>query len=269
MNLTLGLKVLKMQASSLASYAFGSAFYAVLIVVLYKSFVEQHRSVFEQYVKVVPKELLQIFNVSGTNLLTLGGFLGAEFLSFIWVIVIAIFVISFASSALARELEQGTLELMLAYPVSRLSFYLSKAAALLVGVAVIVGITILAIWLAALNQHLDLSAGAYAAISALMMSFAIGIAGYSLLFSALARERSQAAGLAAGLTVLFYAINFLSQVVTQLSGIRWVTVFHYFTPENAINTARADPQSVAVLVGLGIAGTIAGGIVFRQRDLSV
>jgi ABC-2 type transport system permease protein len=269
MSLTLTRKVLKMQASSLASYAFGSAFYAVLIVVLYQQFVQQHRSVFEQYVKVAPKALLQMFNISGGNLATLGGFLGAEYLSFIWVIVIAIFVISFATGALVRELEQGTLELMLAYPISRLGFYLSKVAALVVGVAIIVGVTILAIWLSALDQNLHLTAGAYAAISALMMSFAFAIAGYSLLFSALDSQRSRAAGVAAGLTVLFYAINFVSQVLPQLSGLRWLSLFKYFTPDVAIDTGRADPQSVAVLAGIGVVGAIAGAIVFRQRDLSV
>src|SRR5712692_5004752 len=120
-------KVLKMHASAIASYSGGSFFYSVMVVVLFQQFMLQHKSFFQQYLTIIPKGLLRAFNAGG-DITSFGGFVGAEYLSFIWVVIVVAFVIAFTSGALAKELEQGTLELVLAYPIGRVRFFLSKVA---------------------------------------------------------------------------------------------------------------------------------------------
>lgn len=267
MSSTLVVKVLKMQANSIASYAVGSALYSLLVVVLFQQFVERNKSFFENYINIMPKALLRVFNAGG-DLTSFGGFVGAEYLSFIWVVLAAAFVISFTSGALAKELEQGTLELMLAYPLGRGRFFISKVAALVAGVLIIVVATIAGLWLGALSQNLDIPTSSYWAVGALATTFALAIAGYGFLFSAIASERATAAGAAAGLTVIFYAINFAAQNWDQLSGLRRVTLFSYYVPEDAINLGRVDTGAVLVLLGVAVVATTAAGIIFRLRDLS-
>lgn len=267
MSGTLVVKVLKMQANSIASYAAGSALYSLLVVVLFQQFVERNKSFFENYINIMPKALLRVFNAGG-DLTSFGGFVGAEYLSFIWVVLAAAFVIAFTSGALAKELEQGTLELMLAYPLGRGRFFLSKVAALVAGVLIIVVATVAGLWLGALSQHLDVQTSAYWAVGALATAFALAIAGYGFLFSAIASERATAAGAAAGLTVIFYAINFAAQNWDQLSGLRRVTLFSYYLPEDAINLGRVDTGAVVALLGVAFVATTAAGIIFRLRDLS-
>ncbi len=267
MSGTLIAKVLKMHTSAIASYSGASFFYSLLVVVLFQQFMVQHKSFFDQYLSIVPKGLLRVFNAGG-DLTSFGGFVGAEYLSFIWVVVVVAFVIPFTSGALAKELEQGTLELVLAYPIGRVRFFLSKVAALVIGILLIVGATLLGLWVGALTQHLYVSAASYAAVGALAVAFALAIAGYGFLFSALASERAQAAGWATALTLVFYAINFAAQNWNQLKGLRPLTIFNYYSPEDAINLSRLDSGALLVLIGLAVVTTAAAAGIFRARDLS-
>src|SRR5207245_10369701 len=141
-NPTLTIKVLKMQAQTIASYALGSAFYSALVVFLFHSFIVQHTAFFQQYLTILPKALLQAFNISGPNIFPFGGFLVAEYLSCIWVVIVAAFIISFTSGAIAREVEQGTIELVLAYPVGRMRFFLSKVVVLVLDLRATVAATV-------------------------------------------------------------------------------------------------------------------------------
>jgi len=268
MSWTLTSKVLKLQAPSILAYALGSIFYSFLIVVLFQRFVEQHKTFLTQYVSVMPRALLRAFNVGG-DFTTFGGFVGAEYLSFIWVVIVAAFVIAFTSGALAKELEQGTLELILAYPLGRVRFFASKLAALVIGLAVIVVATVGGIWFGALSQHLSVGPNAYLAVGALGLAFALAIGGYGFLFSAAASERAPAALATATLTVLFYAVHFAAQTWDPFKGLSRLTLFNYYLPQDAINLGRVDLASIAVLLGVALIGTIAAAVIFRLRDLSL
>lgn len=267
MSRALVAKVLKMHASALTSYSGASFFYSLLVVVLFQQFMVHHKSFFEQYLNIMPKGLLRAFNAGG-DITSFGGFVGAEYLSFIWVVIVVAFVIAFTSGALAKELEQGTLELVLAYPIGRTRFFFSKVAALVVGILVIVGATLLGLWVGAVTQHFYVSAASYAAIGVLATAFALAIAGYGFVFSALASERAQAAGWATALTLVFYAINFAAQNWDQLKGLRPLTIFNYYSPEDAINLGRLNGAAFLVLIGLALVTTAAAAGIFRLRDLS-
>jgi ABC-2 type transport system permease protein len=267
MSSTLIAKVLKMHASALSSYSGASFFYSLLVVILFQQFMVQHKVFFQQYLTIIPKGLLRAFNAGG-DITSFGGFVGAEYLSFIWVVVVVAFVIAFTSGALAKELEQGTLELVLAYPIGRIRFFLSKVAALFIGILAIVGATLLGLWVGALTQNLYVSAASYAAIGVLAAAFALAIAGYGFLFSALASERAQAAGWTTALTLVFYAINFAAQNWDQLKGLSRLTIFNYYSPEDAINLGRLDVGAFVVLISLALGTTVAAAGIFRLRDLS-
>ena len=269
MSLTLTAKALKLQAQTIASYALGAAFYSVLVVFLFQRVVEQHKGFLTQYLAVLPKALLRLFNIGGTDLISFGGFVGAEYLSFIWVVIVAAFTIAFTSGALAKELEQGTLELMLSYPLGRLRFFFSKVAALLVALAVIVLGTVGGIWLGALSQHLSVPRSAYLSAAIVGLAFAMAISGYGFLFSALASERGAAAFPAAGLTVLFYVVNFAAQTWDGLKGVARLSLFNYYRPQDALNLGRVDLSAILVLLAVALAGTLAAALVFRMRDLSL
>jgi len=141
-------------------------------------------------------------------------------------------------------------------------------AALVIALAVIVLATVIGIWLGAVSQHLSIAGPAYVAVAAIGLAFALAISGYGFLFSALASERGRAAGAAAGLTVLFYLVNFAAQSWDALKGLGRLSLFNYYAPQDALNLGRVDGLAIGVLLGAAIAGMLGAAFVFRLRDLS-
>lgn len=267
MSWTLTRKVLKLQATSLVSYAGGALLYSLMAVVLFERVIAPHANFIQQYIRLFPKGFLRAFNAGG-DYTTFGGFVAAEYLGFMWVVILVAFLVSFTSGALARELEQGTLELLLAYPLSRARVFNSKVLALMIGLALIVSATLVGLWIGAASQHAAVAGGSFWAMAVLGVAFGLAIAGYGFLFSAAASERAVAAAAAAALTVLFYAMNFAAQTWDRLSGLGRFSIFHYYKPEDTINLARVDVFAILVLLGIAVFTTVAAGLIFRYRDLS-
>ncbi len=266
MSWALTTRVLKMQAGTIAAYAAGAAVYGSLVVILFEHVFANHIGLIEQYIRIFPKGFLRVFNM-GSGATSLGSFVAAQYLSLVWVIIAGAFVITASSGALAREIEQGTLELLLAYPIGRLRLYASKVAALLAGLLIIIVATLAGIWAGGIGQLAPVMLSSLGPAGALCFAFAVAIAGYSFLFSAVASERGLAAGAAAALTVVFYAVHLVSQTWDRLAGLSRFSLFNYYRPQAAIDLGRVDLQALMVLLGVGMAGLALGAAIFRWRDL--
>src|SRR5262249_5371632 len=148
-------------------------------------------------------------------------------------LVLCVFSIAVASNALAGEIERGTIDVLLATPVTRLQFALASGAAFAAGL----GLLLLAHW-AGLRLGLRLTGvrAAAAAVTGLacadlnLAALALCVGGYSFLCSALASERGRAAGLAAGITVAFYFFNVIAQLWQKAQFLEHLSIFHYHRP---------------------------------------
>lgn len=267
MSWPLARAVLRLQARTIAVYAIGCFAYSLMVMVLFQRVVVPHPGFFRQYLNPFPRSLPRLFNAA-PDASTLGGFVGADYLSVLWVVIIAAFVIAFTSGALAHELEDGTLELLLAYPIGRVQLLLTKAAALVAALLLIVGATALGLWLGAVSQGVEAAPGAFLSVGALALAFALAIAGYGFLCSAFSSERVIAAGAATVMTVLFYGLYVAAQSWDLLSGVRRFTIFNYFSPPQALDLGRLDLNAVAVLLAVALAGVVLAGLTFRMRDLA-
>jgi ABC-2 type transport system permease protein len=89
----------------------------------------------EAYIKMVeafPKELMAFFSTSeAAEMFTPSGFLNIEFFSYM-PIIIGIFAIMAGSGLLAGDEENGTMDLILAHPVSRTALFVGRALAFLI-----------------------------------------------------------------------------------------------------------------------------------------
>jgi ABC-2 type transport system permease protein len=89
----------------------------------------------EAYLKMVesfPKELMAFFSTSeASEMFTPSGFLNIEFFSYM-PIIIGIFAIMAGSGLLAGDEENGTMDLILAHPVSRAALFVGRGLAFLI-----------------------------------------------------------------------------------------------------------------------------------------
>ena len=224
----------------------------------------------ENLIEQMPRGVQALLKTQGdlTPLLGAEGYVAVGYRHPIYIVVIAAFTIA-AASTLAREIEKGTVFLVLARPLQRYNLVLAKGAELLVGLVALLGAalagTALGVTITDLDQPIRLSRFILIYSNALLLFLAIG--GYGFLFSALSRECSRAIVLATGLTVAFFFIDFFAGLWEPLGFLGPLTIFHYYNPIAIVQQGVLPWNHVLVLLGVAATGYVAAIAVFQRRDI--
>ena len=111
------------------------AAWSTFLPVIYKSFGQQMKILVDS--GVIPKQLT---NFGGGDVFSLSGAIAVGYIHPIAIILVSIFAIGFATSAIAGERQRGTLEVLLARPLSRRAVYVTT----LVAAFVFIGLVLIA-----------------------------------------------------------------------------------------------------------------------------
>jgi len=175
-----------------------------------------------------------------------------------------------AGASIARNIEDGTIDLTLARPVSRSRLYLEKWAALLVGMVLIVATALATAWLCTLlfqNATLDWQWFLLANVDVAALLFLV--AGMGLLISASMSAGRAAGGVATLVVVFWYLCQTFGTAGDRLGFLKYLGPY-YYAPSSQVITAEqwGDPWRVLVPLAAGLLLGIAGLVVFQRRDIT-
>ncbi|MBU1670861.1 MAG: ABC transporter permease [Actinobacteria bacterium] len=264
MTWSLVLKTLKERWRMAAIFAGVIVLYSLLLAAIYPTVGKMKTD----YAKQMPKAFVKLFGVSSFNLDTFNNYVTLQFLSLMWVILVAAFVIAMARRMVAGELKDGTLEFLLSQPVQRWRLMSVQAGLLLAAIVGFVLVTVGSLigWAAVFGVGSDY--GRFAIFILPAVSLMIAIAGYSMLFSALLKDPGAAAMAAAGLTLLFYLVNFAASYWKSVEFIGWVSIFKYYQPLEVLQKSSLPARNVLVPCLFGLA-CFAGALwAFQRRDVA-
>jgi ABC-2 type transport system permease protein len=260
--------MVKSQARSWASYGFGMVIYLWLFIGIYPSFAGSQA--LNKLLQTLPAGLLRVlgYTAGATHLST---FLGGEFYSLLYLIIMAIFVMFAATKLMAHLIDNGSMAYLLATPVSRVKVAVTQAAVLLSGVWAIalastVGGLIGAHWFV---HHSGIATGAFVrmnAVGALLFSV---VAGYAFVMSCLARDERSALGFSALFTLLFYVLHTVADLTPHFAWLNHLSLFTAFNPQNLM---QGHGQFALDAVGLAAAAVVLFGIAvagFARRQLTL
>lgn len=200
------------------------------------------------------------------DLSTPAGWLSAELLPLIGPIIFIVFGVSFASSSLIGEEEQGTLDLLLTNPINRRSVFLQKFFAMtdslvVIGVVFWVGNII---GTSSANMGLSILSLGEVSFSLVLLGLLFGT--FTLSLGALTGKSGLSTGLVSAIGVVSYLLDSMAEIVSGLETFRPVSVFHYYGGGDILSNG-IDFDNVGVL----LAGTVvlfAVGIYgFQRRDI--
>ncbi len=251
----------------LLAVAAGLATWGFLLPVIYATFGADFRQLVEGgYFG----DLFDAFAAfGGGSVFTLDGSVALGFLHPIPLALVAILAIGHPVAALAGERQRGTLEVLLARPISRRRVYGTALAATLVFVVVALAANLAGVVAGAVL--LDVADELEPALLLLVWANA------SLLFAtlgaiALAASASfdrvtPALGSVLAFALVSYAVELLGALWPDMAGWRPWSLFHYFQPA-AILAGDASPWDPAVLAGV-LATAVAYALwVYPRRDLA-
>lgn len=222
---------------------------------------------FNQLLENYPKGMLTMF--VGSEKIDFGSapsFLNTYLYASMVPIIVLVLAIGFGAAAIAGEEEAGTLDLVLAHPVSRRSVVLQKALVLPALLTTVGAVIVLLVVGAVPLLDMDLSVGNLVAATVALVLLATDLGLVALAVGAATGRRGLAAGVAGGVAAGTYLVNSMSSLATWLEPWRVVSPFYWASHDNPLANGLA-PGRLVVLVVLGSALLGVAVVAFERRDL--
>lgn len=195
------------------------------------------------------------------------GFFSAEFFSWVPLLLVTLAIIG-ATGTLAGEESAGTLDLLLAHPMSRTRLLLEKAAGLTLAMALAALVALPGFLIGLLLVEVDLSVINLTLAVLNMLPVSLLFLTFTLWASAALPSRGTAAVVAIAAVVLAYVLNMIGSAVDALSALRWGSPF-YWADASRVLLHGIDPLRSGALLGLAALFLALAVWSFNQRDIAV
>lgn len=195
------------------------------------------------------------------------GYLNSVMFSLMGPLLFLIFAATFGARTAAQE-DSGTLDLILAGPVSRTKIVLHRFAALAVQTAVLTAVFTGAVLLGADAGGMDLPAWNIVAASVGLGLMALTYAALAQFIGAVTGKRGLAIGGGAVIGLGGYFANNVGGMFDGLEWLRYTSAFYYFNGEMPVANGW-DAVNTLILAALPVAALAASLTAFNRRDIAV
>jgi len=219
----------------------------------------------QQMIAAFPDEMMAFFGGADVNVFEPAGFLHLEFFSYI-PLILGFVAVSGATGLIAKEEEAGSLELILAQPVSRSAVFWGKLLALL---ATFILIMVL-IWSGfaiglARTDTFDLTQGQLVQPFISLLAVVLVFLSLALLLSMILPTSGSASMVANFVLIASFFITSLAQIEDRLATLNRFSPLNYYQGGKALSSL--DGESLLILYGVSILLTLLAWGLFLKRDL--
>lgn len=223
----------------------------------------QTRELIESY----PEAILEALNY--TQLTTAAGYLNATIFGLVVALLFVVYSVSAGARIVAGDEEAGTLDLILAHPLTRTRLALQLFGSYTVSVAIIAAALVVVLLVLRGPAHLKgISIGGFAAMYLHLVMFAVVFGAVSYSVGAATGRKAAATGAGATLAVFGFAANGL---LPQVEGLEWtenLSPFQWLNGGSPLQNG-VQPGDVAVMAGLVVVLLVLGTWAFDRRDVAV
>lgn len=259
------LKTLRDHRRSMMWWIIGTGLLAAFMIAFYPSIagIEGLEELIEQY----PEDLMALLGASDlSNITTPAGYLNAELFGFMLPIILVVFAIGQGSGAIAGEEREGTMELLISWPINRGRLVMEKFGSIVVSVVALTLMIWLVLVVGKIVIDMDISALRLAEMSVSMALLGLTFGAMAFAIGCVSGRRGLSTGLASASVAATYVLNALSLIVDFMEPVKWLSPFHYYNAAaplvNGLNLAHAG-----VLLAIVVVCWAAAYFGFQRRDL--
>jgi ABC-2 type transport system permease protein len=252
------------QRAKLLAVAIGLTIWGTLMPIVYQAFKEQIKVLLGS--GAIPQPFVQF---GGGDILSLPGTIALGFIHPIAVALTLVFALGFTVASVAGERQRGTLEVLLARPLSRRRLYLTLLAATILFIAVAMAAQVLGTFIGSTISgalaELQPERLGVMWLNGLLVFAAFGAV--ALAASVSFDRLTPALALSLAFVLVSYFLEIIGSLWVDARGLQPYSLFHYLDPKGALNGTMTVGDW---LVPLGVfgAGVVAALIVFPRRDLA-
>ncbi len=237
--------------------------WGILIPVIYVAFVEPLRDALDR--GLIPE---QFVNFGSGDLFSLTGSITLGLQHPLFLAMLGIFAVGVASTAIAGERQRGTLEVLLARPISRRAVYLTLGLATLGILALLVAVALIGMFIGAsiqgVQEELEPARLPLVWINGLLLW--TSFASFGLAASVTFNRSGPAVGLTLAYLVAMYFLEVLGSLWAEAEPLQAYSLFHHFLPKEIL-AGDANPFDFALLAALTLMPVIYALVLFPRRDL--
>ncbi len=234
------------QRTRVAVIAIALAVWSSLMPVIYATFGRQMESLIQS--GIIPEAFLRLL---GSSVFGLDAAIALGVGHPIAIALQVVYPVGFAAAAIAGERQSGTLEVLLARPVSRRTVFVTLLVAIL-GIAVVTSAAAVlgtVIGSAAYGLAGELDAGHEGLLFLNTVLLLAALAGISLAASASFDRLGPAISIGVAVVLLGYLLEILGQLWPDAEVVQPYSPFHYLRPF-AILGGQGEPSDLLVLLGV-------------------
>jgi len=264
MNRILFARTWRAQAGKLVVVLIGLMIWGFLLPVIYSSFGAKFKELAQS--GVLPPQFSEF---GGGDVFSLSGAIALGFVHPISVAMIAVFAVGFAASAVAGERQRGTLEVLLARPVSRRAVYVTLLITTWTCLGVVIAGQIVgsAVGATASGVGSELAWPNMALLWVNGMLLYVAFSAIGLAASVSFDRLTPALGITLGVLVVQYFMDILGSLWPDAKGIQPFSLFHYLKAKEVL-TGTLEPGNVVVLLIVTTIAVVFALVEFPRRDLA-
>jgi ABC-2 type transport system permease protein len=264
-NMKIFVKTLKEKYKGIVLLSFIFFVFAIFVMAIYPVMGED-LGIFDE---LFEHPAFSALRKSVITMASLEGFLIMELYQWGIEILLAGYTIFFAASLVAGEIEDKTIDLLLANPVSRTRVLLEKFAALagmifLVNIVLLVGVLAGAQYI---QEDMNVTWLVYTHI--LLMPFLLAVGSYATLLSVVFDDARKAFSIGFGILMGSFMVDSISLMSETYAVIGKVTLFHYFDPGKVLIFHEIDWGAQVTLLTVAVILLGVAVVWFKKRDISV
>lgn len=269
MNDTLYRMMLKQEGKKIVGYSAGLVLYEWIVTWIYPIIIQSPE--IEEIPKSFPAAVKRAFGVSTGEEVDLSyeAYISAQLLGRLWPLIMSFYGLNTANGLVAHQVEQGFLVFPLSTPVSRSEILNTQIAVLLSELALLTSATLGGIFAAAGYYDLKIARWPYFRLGILAFSLSSTISAYSLLLAVYCKTEEEAERYATVLTCVFYGLDVVSSLSERFSGLKCLTPFALYRPQDVLQEKILPTKEVAVFGALTGAALVLAGTLFSRKDLDV
>ncbi|HEV8489285.1 MAG TPA: ABC transporter permease subunit [Candidatus Limnocylindrales bacterium] len=251
-------------AFRLAIVCLALAGWGSVLPIVYSQFGAAFRDMIES--GILPEAMT---NFGGGDVFSLSGSIALGFIHPIAIILLSVFAVGFTTGAFAGERQRGTLEILLARPISRRRSYLT----ILVSVFGFLGLALAAYLVGSVVSASLFDVVGEIDTTRLPLVWANGLLMFgSIATIALAASVSfdrlgPALGITLAILLVAYFFEILGTLWPDAAFLQPYSLFHYLQTRDILN-GQADPFAFALLGTIIVVTIVYALIVFPRRDLA-
>jgi ABC-2 type transport system permease protein len=264
MNLAVFRHALRQNRVRLLAIVVALAIWGALMPIIYSAFGVTMREIIAAF-----PMFEQFTRFGGSNIFSLPGSVGLGFIHPFAIALLAVFAIAYPLTAVAGERQRGTLEVVLARPISRRSFYVT----LLINTTLYIALSVAAVLLGALAASAATGVVDELAAENLPLLWFNGtllyvsIGSIALAMSVSFDRMAPAATITLTVVLVAYFLQVLGSIWPDAQWLQPYSLFYYLKPEDVL-LRGLPPFDIALLGTVAIAGVIYALFVFPRRDLA-